>query len=475
MKILIVNKFLYPNGGSETYIFKIGQELMQMGHEVQYFGMEHEGRIVGNHAGVYTKPLDFHGGSRLDQLKMPFKILYSREAKTDIKRVLEDFHPDVVHFNNINFQLTPSVIEAVREYEREQQGESSSRAGGHIPIVYTAHDAQWVCPNHLLRVPSTGEICTRCIDGDYSNCAKNRCIHNSKLRSILGEKEAELYRKRGTYRLVDTIISPSQFLADTLAHNPQLKGRIVTMHNFFDEGDADASVLHRADRTNPADRDRDEKGRAGAAAGSMGTAGAAAGSIGTAGTAADSPGKTAAATGVAAGIAPGYVLYFGRYTVEKGVETLLKVAKRLPDIPFVFAGRGDLESQVNAVPNVRNVGFRNQAEIRELIRNAAFVVFPSEWLENGPFSVIESIMNGTPVVGSRLGGTPELIAEGETGELFEAGNEFELADKVRALYDDPVRLDKLREGCRRTMEGRGSIHFDTLQEYCEKLVKIYSA
>ena len=48
MRILIVNKFLYPNGGSETYIFKIGQQLQKMGHEVQYFGMEHEGRVVGD-------------------------------------------------------------------------------------------------------------------------------------------------------------------------------------------------------------------------------------------------------------------------------------------------------------------------------------------------------------------------------------------------------------------------------------------
>ena len=54
MHVLIVNKFLYPNGGSETYIFEIGKQLESMGHEVQYFGMEHEGRIVGNHAESYT-------------------------------------------------------------------------------------------------------------------------------------------------------------------------------------------------------------------------------------------------------------------------------------------------------------------------------------------------------------------------------------------------------------------------------------
>ena len=69
MKVLIVNKFLHPNGGSETYIFKVGEQLRRMGHEVQYFGMEHEGRIVGNQAESYTEDMDFHTG----KLK---KILY---------------------------------------------------------------------------------------------------------------------------------------------------------------------------------------------------------------------------------------------------------------------------------------------------------------------------------------------------------------------------------------------------------------
>ena len=58
MRILIVNKFLHPNGGSETYIFKIGQQLQKMGHEVQYFGMEHENRIVGNRVESYTRNMN---------------------------------------------------------------------------------------------------------------------------------------------------------------------------------------------------------------------------------------------------------------------------------------------------------------------------------------------------------------------------------------------------------------------------------
>lgn len=54
MRVLIINKFLYPNGGSETYIFKLGEALEQHGHEVQYFGMEHEGCCVGNRVNAYT-------------------------------------------------------------------------------------------------------------------------------------------------------------------------------------------------------------------------------------------------------------------------------------------------------------------------------------------------------------------------------------------------------------------------------------
>ena len=68
MRVLLINKFLYPNGGSETYIFKIGEALEQHGHEVQYFGMEHEGRCVGNRVNAYTSDMDFHGGSKLSKL-----------------------------------------------------------------------------------------------------------------------------------------------------------------------------------------------------------------------------------------------------------------------------------------------------------------------------------------------------------------------------------------------------------------------
>ena len=84
MKILFINKFLHPNGGSETYIFKLGEHLISKGHEVQYFGMENENRIVGNRVNAYTSDMDFHGGSKISKLTYPIKTIYSSEARKKI-------------------------------------------------------------------------------------------------------------------------------------------------------------------------------------------------------------------------------------------------------------------------------------------------------------------------------------------------------------------------------------------------------
>lgn len=431
MKILIVNKFLYPNGGSETYIFSIGQQLQKMGHEVQYFGMEHEGRIVGNHAESYTRNMSFRDGigqekqnglvRRISKLTYPFRIIYSRDARKKIRRVLEDFHPAVVHLNNINFQITPSIIDEIRAFDPK------------IRIVSTAHDSQWVCPGHLMRIPATGELCQRCIDGAYGNCAKYKCIHNSRVQSLLGTMEAEFYKMRKTYSKVDTVIAPSCFMENILEHNPQLKGRIVPLHNAID-------------LPVPA-YDEGKKQTAGRQADVL--------------------------LGQYGLQDHGYVLYYGRYDAEKGVDSFLKVCRELPEISFVFAGKGELEKEVEALPNGKNIGFQGKDTLYPIIQHARFTVIPSNCYENCPYSVMESELLGTPVVASELGGIPELILPGVTGELFEAGNTEELAAKIRGLWKNEEKLVALRDGCRRLAAGELSLKFDDTEQYCRKLLQIY--
>lgn len=397
MKILMVNKFLYPNGGSETYIFKLGEQLQKAGHEVQFFGMEHKGRIVGNRVNAYTADMDFHGGSKLAKLMYPVKTIYSADARRKIRKVLEDFQPDVCHLNNFNYQLTPSIILEIKKWSRQ--------TGHTCRIVYTAHDYQLVCPNHMCNNPTSHVNCEKCLHGGFIHCTKGKCIHGSTLKSMVGTVEALLWNAAGVYKHIDTVICCSHFMKTKLDTNPVFAGKTIVMHNFVDQ----------------IDREQAEK--------------------------------------------KDYVLYFGRYSQEKGIRTLAEACKHLPEIPFVFAGSGPLKEQLQAISNVKEVGFQTGEELKKLISEAQFTVYPSEWYENCPFSVMESQMYGTRVLGADIGGIPELIQAGKTGELFESGNREELEQKIRQMWAER------HSSAQQTME---KTKFDSVEEYAEKVMKVYA-
>ena len=226
MKVLLINKFLYPNGGSETYIFKLGEYLLSQGHEVQYFGMEHKGRIVGNSVDSYTSDMDFHGGSKLAKLTYPIKTIYSCEARKKLRLVLDDFQPDVCHLNNFNFQLTPSIILEIVKWRKQNNN--------NCKILYTAHDYQLVCPNHMCNNPGSQKNCEKCFGGHFLNCVKGKCIHGSMAKSAVGAMESIYWRMNGVYRYIDTIICCSQFMKSKLDTNPIFAKKTVAMHNFVD-------------------------------------------------------------------------------------------------------------------------------------------------------------------------------------------------------------------------------------------------
>ena len=142
------------------------------------------------------------------------------------------------------------------------------------------------------------------------------------------------------------------------------------------------------------------------------------------------------------------------------------MAKELPDIKFVFAGSGPLEALLENVPNIQNVGFQKGDALEKLIREALFTVYPSEWYENCPFSVMESQMYGTPVLGANIGGIPELIQTGKTGELFESADATELKNKIQTLWSDRALLKEYSVQC-------AGISFDKIEDYTCKMIEIY--
>lgn len=398
MKILMVNKFLFPNGGSETYIFKLGECLAKQGHQIEYFGMDEENRCVSNSANSYTSNMDFHNGSKLKKITYPIKTIYSTEARKKIRLVLNKFRPDAVHLNNFTYQLTPSIILEINKWKKE--------TNSNCKIIYTAHDYNLICPNHMLNNPNTHENCELCIGGKFINCTKNKCIHSSLAKSLVGTAEATFWKMQGTYKYIDKIICCSEFMKKKLDTNPLFRNKTIAMHNFVEQ--KQYLTVEKKD----------------------------------------------------------YVLYFGRYSEEKGINTLLKVCKELPKIDFIFAGSGPLEKDVNSVQNVKNVGFKTGNELEKLVREAKFTICPSEVYENCPFSVMESQMYGTPVIGADIGGIPEIIENGKTGELFESGNISDLQSKVLNLWNDDEKLTTYIKNCK-------DVHFDTTEEYVEKLIKYY--
>ena len=225
MKVLLVNKFLYPKGGSETYTFKLGDVLTKHGHTVQYFGLKNEKNTVGNHAEQYVTDMDFSQGIRKN-LFAPFRMIYSSEAKKKIKKVLYDFEPDVVHLNNIQFHLTPSIILAVDQYRK--------KTGRRVRLVYTAHDYQLICPSHGL-FDSDVRICEKCLDGHYTHCLRTKCMKNSRAKSFLAMLDAYVWKYSKAYRFIDAIVCPSEFLKSKLDTQARFADKTVAIHNFIDQ------------------------------------------------------------------------------------------------------------------------------------------------------------------------------------------------------------------------------------------------
>lgn len=396
MKILMVNKFLYPRGGSESYMLYLGEHLKKIGHQVEYFGMYDEKNTVGNSAGMYTQNMDFHSKG-LGRFLYPFKIIYSFEAKKKIIQTIDKFKPDIVHMNNINFQLTPSII-----YGIKKKG---------IPIVQTVHDYQMICPNHLLYNFDTNLPCEKCVEGSYFNCIKNKCIHGSKVKSILGVIEAKLYSWLKPYKKVDLFVCPSNFLENKLlSARKYYKGKTKTIHNFINK-EKFANTGRKEDS---------------------------------------------------------YIVFVGRLSKEKGIENIAGAAKLLPEVKFVIAGSGPDEEVLKDIQNIKLAGFLTGDELCEIMGNAKVLILPSVCYENCPLSILEAHSMGIPVVTMNSGGMAELVKDGVTGTLVNEPTPEGIALKLKETLENEDYYNRLKENCKKEKDNILSV-----ETYCDILINEY--
>ena len=289
----------------------------------------------------------------------------------------------------------------------EAAAEYKARANKPVGIVMTMHDYHSIVPCDGCMDNSSYQICDECLDGRFMRCAKRGCTRGGRAKSLVATAEAYHWKRRHVYGLIDVVICPSNFMKTKFDRVPDFAGRTLHLPNF-------TNLERRAYK-----KDR-------------------------------------------------YVLYFGAYNRDKGVGTLLKVAKKHPEITFKFAGKGPLASSMPGIPNAQDLGFNTGDTLREIVGRATLTLMPSECLENSPFAVLEALCSGTPVLGARIGGIPELIDEGVTGELFEFRNSDDLEAKLVSLWNDPERCARYAANC---------VTFEpmTTDRYLEQLTAAYEA
>lgn len=246
-------------------------------------------------------------------------------------------------------------------------------------VVWTLHDYKLLCPSYsCLR---DGKPCELCYD-DKSNVLTKRCMKGSFVASALAYLEALKWNRALLEKYVDAFVCPSAFMAQKMAQGGFDKSKLVVVCNFVDPVKLEVFKKLPTDKRNP------------------------------------------------------YYLYVGRLSTEKGVRTLMEVASTLP-YTLKVAGGGPLSDELRGKykgnKNIEFLGHQDAEQVSELMSGAVASVVPSEWYENNPLSVIESLCAGTPVIGARIGGVPELI-DAETGVVFESGNKAELANAIREAF-----------------------------------------
>ena len=284
-----------------------------------------------------------------------------------------------------------------------------------IPIVMTAHDLNPICPASIMLYD--GKICEDCLTKGYTECIKKKCIKDSTLKSVLGCFEKKYYDAHKIFRKIDCIISPSEFSKKQFAKGRLNCNEIKVLHNFVNESEHKEYV-----------------------------------------------------TG-------DYAFYFGRLSKEKGIINLIKAINQIDDAKLLIAGDGpereNIENYIkehNLDEQITLLGYQSQDNIREYIRNSRFVVVPSICYENCPYSILETLEIGKPVIGSRIGGIPELISDNVNGYLYDFGSVSQLKDKMQQLFADDEKIKEFSKNSRILFEKNYSPN-----EYYNSLIKIYES
>ncbi len=282
-----------------------------------------------------------------------------------------------------------------------------------VAVVQTLHNYRPICPGaQLMR---DGQICELCVNQSPYRYVAHRCYRDSLSGTLVSAHMVATHRRRKTWSTrVDRFIALTGFARAKYVEAGFPAERIEVKPNFLDQSTA--------------------------------------------------PDLSSVGEGA---------LFVGRISEEKGIETLFQAFKSL-DTPLRVAGDGPMMAwaKANASDNITLLGALDADGVAREMARAAFLVFPSEWYEGFPMTLVESFAAGLPVIASRLGSMAEIIRDGETGLLFAPGDAKDLSAKVTSLRETPDLRRKMRSAGRSLFLSRytGEVNHEELLHIYEKAI-----
>jgi glycosyltransferase involved in cell wall biosynthesis len=170
------------------------------------------------------------------------------------------------------------------------------------------------------------------------------------------------------------------------------------------------------------------------------------------------------------------IVQVGQIRPEKGITDLLEAARivvsKNPNVHFAFVGEGagrpkytDLAVSMGLQDHVTWTGLLQDAVAAGAYSDADIVCQVSRWEEAFGYAITEAMAAGRPLVGTRVGGIPEVIEDGRTGFLVPRGDPAAIADKLLCLLADPALRESMGRAGRAAVEAK----FDVRKNVAEFL------
>jgi glycosyltransferase involved in cell wall biosynthesis len=414
MKVLLVHNFYQSQSPSgEDIVFKNEVELLRKNgiDVVTYERFNDEIKEYG----FFNKCI------------LPFRNIWSIKTYKDLQMLIRQVKPDIVHFHNIWYVISPSAFYACKD-----EG---------IPVVQTLHNYRIACATGLLF--RNGKLCEECIKNNngkifnkisryriITNVLKYRCYKNSRLLSLPIAITIYFHWIKKTWiNYVNSYIALNKFCKKKFIEAGLPSNRIFIKPNFL-QNPPEPNYTHKY-----------------------------------------------------------YAVYIGRIAQEKGIRILVDSIKyynnensfagKFKAINIKIVGEGPLKNEIETnirlqgIKGVELLGRKNFSECLDILKYAKFIIIPSICYEGFPMVLREAFACGKPVIASRLGALAELVEDGKTGILFETGNAKDLAEKIKWMFENDNVCVEMGKNARKIFEEKYTAekNFKILMDIYENTLK----